>query len=760
MHSRIKRWVIGLIIFIMSGITVFAQERILIYDGDEHQYTSKTVTIDVDGVDIEPDGMEPVIIDGRTLVPVREIMESEAIQAKVTWIAETETVIVAREDIMIELYIGSTEAYVNGESIELDAMPKLISDKRIGITKTMVPLRFIAESLGYNVIWNKELYHISLEVKGEEPIEEPVEEPIEEPVEKPVEKPIEEPVGNPSEDAAGQNSDFLSVTTSNLKNLLPTKTIAPLPTKLSSQSIQRSKNVSQDVVRFQEYTEEESYPLTQAVKIIKNEDESSFTLVTTSSLSSVHGFIWDNKLILDIQNINMESLAGTISTNKSLYTESIRTSQYGEETMTGRFVFDLKGNAAPREIVFNQERTELTVTFNEVGLSDLMIGQDGQGDYIEFLGDYRQNQVIRMEAPYGLIFDFSNSVNLLGNQSFSNLEGQFLTSVQLGQKDDTTVRLFLQTTESVAYTLTYDTEKNRTRIRLKPLQFDQVRYDKSKDDVVILPQASGMTMDYDYLTKEVTIQYDRIISGLDRQEVIQVHDEKYERIEIGVENDKSVVRLIGKKVYDYNKEEKEGRAYFYGEDPRGNYKYIVVIDPGHGGRQPGTSHHNVVEKDVNLKIMQAMKPYTDKNSDIKYFYTRQTDKTVSLQDRANLANALGADLFVAMHCNAMDIKKYPNTASVRGLEVFTTKGKTNSKEEVKLAEIIFDLLEKDMPTYPRRAIKDNNKLYVLKNTQMPSILIEYGYLTNIEDNALLQQDDVIHQLAEVTEKAIHTYLMN
>jgi N-acetylmuramoyl-L-alanine amidase len=65
-----------------------------------------------------------------------------------------------------------------------------------------------------------------------------------------------------------------------------------------------------------------------------------------------------------------------------------------------------------------------------------------------------------------------------------------------------------------------------------------------------------------------------------------------------------------------------------------------------------------------------------------------------------------------------------------------------------------------MPSYPVRAIKNNNKLYVLRNTEMPSIILEYGYMTNPDDIALLQQDAILQQLAEVTEKAIYEYIMN
>ena len=152
MNKRLKIIATIIVFMIAMGTTNYGRERVLIYEGVEHIYTAKEVTIDVNNDPIQPDGMDPVIINGRTLVPVREVMESVNIQAKVSWIGETQTVIVEREDIKIELSIGDPYAYVNGQPIELDVPPILISDQAVGVTKTMVPIRFITESLGYEVL--------------------------------------------------------------------------------------------------------------------------------------------------------------------------------------------------------------------------------------------------------------------------------------------------------------------------------------------------------------------------------------------------------------------------------------------------------------------------------------------------------------------------------------------------------------------------------------------------------------------------------
>src|SRR5262249_11302631 len=80
----------------------------------------------------------------------------------------------------------------------------------------------------------------------------------------------------------------------------------------------------------------------------------------------------------------------------------------------------------------------------------------------------------------------------------------------------------------------------------------------------------------------------------------------------------------------------------------------IVIDPGHGGADPGTMGKNSKEKDVALKISLKLGAYIEKNlPDVKVVFTRKDDRYMSLEERAELANKLRADLFVCVHANAL-----------------------------------------------------------------------------------------------------------
>ena len=107
-----------------------------------------TMTVNGEEVNIDENGTVPVISNGRTLVPIRAVVE--AMGGNVGWNSETSTALLDCDNNHIELTIGSKTAVLNGESKELDTEPVIIN------SRTMLPLRFVSESFGYDVEWNNE----------------------------------------------------------------------------------------------------------------------------------------------------------------------------------------------------------------------------------------------------------------------------------------------------------------------------------------------------------------------------------------------------------------------------------------------------------------------------------------------------------------------------------------------------------------------------------------------------------------------------
>jgi N-acetylmuramoyl-L-alanine amidase len=167
---------------------------------------------------------------------------------------------------------------------------------------------------------------------------------------------------------------------------------------------------------------------------------------------------------------------------------------------------------------------------------------------------------------------------------------------------------------------------------------------------------------------------------------------------------------------------------------------IVVIDPGHGGSDPGHESSNtdlLAEKDLNLKISMFLGGYMEQYlENVKVVYTRTDDTFPSLTARVDQANELNADYFISIHCNGNERK------SVRGTE--THVHSMSLTKSVELGKAI----EKQFRTRAgrkTRGVKDKNdlqhSLQVLKYTNMTSVLVECGFMTNEKEAKYLNTTD-------------------
>lgn len=155
-------------------------------------------TMTVNGIEKEIDpgmGTKPVIINDRTLLPVRAVVEE--IGGTVGWNGETQEVTLSYGQNTILLTIDSTAAYLNGAAQELDTAPTIINDR------TMLPIRFIVESFGYDVAWNGDTQTVTITKAAD--ISEPTTEPTTEPTQIPSAEPTTEPATVPSDNETEEN---------------------------------------------------------------------------------------------------------------------------------------------------------------------------------------------------------------------------------------------------------------------------------------------------------------------------------------------------------------------------------------------------------------------------------------------------------------------------------------------------------------------------------------------------------------------------
>jgi N-acetylmuramoyl-L-alanine amidase len=170
----------------------------------------------------------------------------------------------------------------------------------------------------------------------------------------------------------------------------------------------------------------------------------------------------------------------------------------------------------------------------------------------------------------------------------------------------------------------------------------------------------------------------------------------------------------------------------------------IVIDVGHGGKDAGAIGVNgIQEKDVVLNIANAiLKLNNDLDHPLDIYLTRYSDTLISLSDRTKLAKTLKADLFVSLHCN------HSENPNARGIEVYASKKEGEySEESVWLAFQLQDGLNKKLG-FESRGVKFAN-FQVLRETigYCASVLLELGFLSNIDDGNYVSDSDNIKFIA-------------
>ena len=223
--------------------------------------------------------------------------------------------------------------------------------------------------------------------------------------------------------------------------------------------------------------------------------------------------------------------------------------------------------------------------------------------------------------------------------------------------------------------------------------------------------------------------------------------------------------------------------------------FTVVIDAGHGGKDPGARGARINEKAINLAVALKLGGLIEQRSEgVKVIYTRKTDRFIELDERADIANRNKADLFISIHTNAVK-----RGSTVQGTETYTLGlARTNENLEVAMSEnaaillednyqqryegfdpnssksyIIFEFMQNkhmeqsiSLASEIQKSFKGAKRVdrgvrqagfLVLRKTSMPSVLVELGYISNRPEENYLGSADGQNALAEALYEAFSRY---
>jgi len=183
---------------------------------------------------------------------------------------------------------------------------------------------------------------------------------------------------------------------------------------------------------------------------------------------------------------------------------------------------------------------------------------------------------------------------------------------------------------------------------------------------------------------------------------------------------------------------------------------VIVIDPGHGGKDPGKDTKTPKmkhEKDINLIVALKLGKYLSDLEGVRIIYTRTEDVFITLEDRVYIANTNKADYFISLHCNSNPSKKIYGTKTHIHSHNFKTSRELALRIEKEFASRAGRTSGGVQSTYDR-----GENFYVIQYTNMPGVLIEMGFLSNPTEEKFLNSDKGQDIIASAIFRAVRDFI--
>ena len=694
-------------------------------------HQTRLVTLYIDGqrlAAVNPAlDMPPVIFQDRTLVPVRHVFE--AMGAIVDFHPAEQRILIVYDNQLIVMYVGSYDFSFGDRVYHMDVAPHIIN------SRTMVPVSFVASAMGFEVDWEPTTATVYLD------------------------RPQNGDVYN------GVYNGMQSKTQNNTQN---NPTSAPnLPT-VNRPSTSNNANIdfaqlSRDATVFQPIIED--HPIATINNITWNDNQSQFTISATSPISAVQWHMYpDGRLRVDIMNGTANFPRSIFGVNNHFLT-NIRTGQnIIDDIPVARAVFDLS-NPIVYSVAISADRLSVVVT---VAQNDI--------NHVTLVNTYMQNgreSVIitgREVMPDGDIFFLPNPDRLvvdLPHSALTSLLGvvasnsHFATEVRVAQFSQDTVRVVIELARDASFEIERDLANATLMVHLSEPTHRNIDFNNTTNTIEITRSA---TLDWsqvkhfdDYLNRRhyLTLPFD--FSEFFGYGSFRVLSNSLRYIDIITHEGATTFVLTTNSIYVLVVSETTTGINIRLANPREIHPFVVIIDPGHGGADPGAMHrtpgspyYGMRESNVVLKISLLVIDILRCDGIVQVYTTRYDDSTVSLNQRVAMANAIG-DIFVSIHTNASIGVGATATGTETLYAIHPNEGDFNSRN---LAQIFQRNLVEDLGRN-NRGLLYRPRTVVLNSTIIPSILLEIEFTDSIGGASFLAQPENLLAAAESIVRSIY-----
>jgi len=717
---------------------------------------ASNVRLIIDNQEISGLPSPPIIRNDSVLVPARAVFERMG--GIVGWHSGNRQVTVYHGDDVLVMTINDSTAILNGRLVRMPTPPIIVNDS------TMIPLRFPGEAFGFFVDWDRD-NRAAIINSPIPPVEDP---PIEGPpiIDPPFEYNPESPTADsPTESATDDQPDLswdITPDDDKLDLAPPGSSLIPPP----PESAGLARNVSPSPILSA------AHPQTNVTQILSPAEVGigAYVIVASSPISQVSYLVLcDNRLVVDIHNaVNM--ISGNIPVHSSVPVSEVRAAQHSTAPMVTRFVFHVT-QAAEFKLYLSADRESLTVAFAANSIRNVSFQSDGTLDTLSIQGDVLPDIRISTEGfPNYLTVNINNARMLASG--IPNVNGTFATHFATGQRADETAYIRVYVGDNWP-TFSVNTHGNTITLVLH-YNITGIRYDSLRRELHI-SRNTGFTMDISQVQHNDEYLHLRYVLTLPSSASM------FGRGEIGImdgfintvylqQNFLGNAQLVfdTTRVLAFTVHETPDAYIVRANLPRDVHPFIVVLDPGHGGWNIGAAHHGVVERVLALTLAQKVMQLLDNNPNIQGHMTRWDDSGIYNYRRAVFANEIGADLFVSIHANAA---VHPNTSppvvnpAPHGIETWYNFGERERSSNNRFTSRQFaEIIQRHKINRTNancRGLRYGAGLVVLRESNMPAVLLEVGFLTNPAEVARLATSQhqwlLAHAIYDAIVEAANTF---
>lgn len=657
---------------LLGATTVYGEQvkMDLFYNGKHHAYAAKEVKIEIDGKAMVPKDMPAVIIDGRTMLPMRQI--AQELGCEVNWNEAAKQIYVMRGSDIIVFTVDSKTGYENGKEFTMDVPATIVNDR------TMLPVRALADALHLNIKWDD-----------------------------------------------------------------PNRIV----------SIQSGDTVVKDEPKAPESGQTTAGTLTGIQTPSGKDADQTFTIQADGPMGRYEKtFVDDQKIVLDFYGAKSSLPSEITKTNSDIVT-GIRTATHENngDSFT-RVVFDLSGKK-DYEVTQSADKKNITISFGKTTVDKISAVHSQNKDIITIGGTGSYGASVAMTAdPQKIIVTIPNCQSNLSDKINTD-ELQYVLDGKVDTSKRNTVELVLAVEDLVQYS--YREETQNLILEIYPTTLKNMRYDKNANVLYLDKKdkidTGSVKMEDHYLDGYFDVTLPGDYESDYGYGTYDVKGTVVENIEVSTKGGNTTFRFKQNRISAYEVTA-EGDSYAIRvKNPKEVYDKVLLLDAGHGGKDPGTSGNGMQEKNLNLTIAQKIAQKLQ-GSGIKVYMTRDSDVYPENSTRAKTANDI-ADLMVSIHMNSGP-ETANGTETLYQVHANDNGARLTSKQ---LAEILQGKVVSATGNTNRGA-KLWTDVLILNRTTVPAVIVEVIFITNTGDALKISnpayQDQVAQAIADGIQEAV------